>query len=129
MYRFFFHICSTAVFLMFVYKDQLLMFKTLVFLRTQENIWPIHLPLAGKFGSHWHNHTPTHQRCNNVGLHKWCTQQGRGSWCSWRHLSDKRCKESQQSVSLHNGSLLLHIFKKMLSCVLYFRSHRNSGME
>lgn len=105
MYRFFFHICSTIVFLMFVSIDQLLMFKILVFLRTQENIWPILLPLAGKFGSHWHNHTPAHRRCNSVGLHKWCTQQGRGNWCSWRHLSDKHCKENQQSLSPHKGDM------------------------
>lgn len=95
MYMFFFHICSSTVFLMFVSLEQLLMFKMLAFSRTQENIWPLLLPWAGKFGSHWHNHTPVHRRCNNVGLHKWCRQQGRGNWCSWRHLSDKHYKENQ----------------------------------
>lgn len=129
IYRFFFHICSTTAFLMFASIDQLLMFKILVFSWTQENIGPVLLPLAGKFGSHWHNHTPVHQRCSSVCLHKWCTQQDRGNWCSWRRLSYKHCKENQQSASPHNGSHLLDIFKKMLSCVLYFESYRNSWME
>lgn len=111
MYMFFFHTCSTTIHLMVVSIDQplILVSKILVFPWTQENIWQILLPLAGKFGSHWHNHTPIHQRCNNAYLRKWCTQQGRGNWYSWRRLSDKHCKENQQSVSPHNLLYIVYI--------------------
>lgn len=126
MYRFFFHICSATVFLMFVSIDQLLMFKILVFSWTQKkknNIWPILLPLAGKFGSHWHNHTPVHQRCNNVCLHKWCRQQGRGSWCSWRRLSYKHCKENQPNQYLFIIAVICCIFSRKSFLAFFISNH------